>query len=71
MQAVKKKVSHDVMGLISLILTGVVLFLVERPRPRYLHEPAWIFFLMAAVGLRRLLPEGKSYHPDHSTPEAP
>jgi len=59
------------MGLISLILIGVVLFLVEGPMPRYLHGPAWIFFLMAAVGLHRLLPEGRSYHPDHSTLEVP
>jgi len=39
------------MGLISLTFIGVALLLVERPTPRYLHGSAWLFFLMAGVGL--------------------
>jgi hypothetical protein len=49
------------MGFISLIFIGVALFLVERSTPRFLHGSAWIFFMMAAVGLHRFLPGGDGY----------
>jgi hypothetical protein len=39
--------------LVSVISSGVTLFLVEQPEVRYLHVAAWLFFLMAGVGLNR------------------
>lgn len=42
---------NAMMGLISLMLVGLAVFLVEYPSPRYLHSSAWLFFLMAGVGL--------------------
>ncbi|MCU0597651.1 MAG: hypothetical protein MUE70_00145 [Desulfobacterales bacterium] len=55
--------AHDVeerrksllIGLISFICIGVVLFLVERPTPRYLHPCSWFFFLAAGIGLNRMM----------------
>ncbi len=43
------------MGLISFLLVMVAVFLVERPTPRFLHIPAWLFSLMTGVGLNRLI----------------
>jgi len=43
------------LGLISFISVSAVIFLVERPTPRYLHTAAWLFFLMAGVGLNCLV----------------
>ena len=43
------------LGLISFLSVSAVIFLVERPTPRYLHTTAWLFFLMAGVGLNRLI----------------
>jgi len=45
--------------LISAICIGVALFLVERPVPRYLHIAAWLFLLMAGVGLNSFFADQK------------
>ena len=45
--------------LISAISMGVTLFLAERPIVRYLHVVAWLFFLMAGVGLNRFFADQK------------
>ncbi len=50
------------MGLISFLFVMVAVFLVERPTPRFLHIPAWIFFLMAGVGLNHLIYRRVSKH---------
>jgi hypothetical protein len=46
---------HVTIALVSAMLAGVAVFLVERPTPRYLHTVAWLFCLMGAAGLDRLL----------------
>jgi len=48
--------------LISAICIGVALFLVELPVPRYLHVAAWLFLLMAGVGLNRFLSTKNNYN---------
>jgi hypothetical protein len=42
-------------GLISLILLTTSVFLTEYPEPRYLHTTAWLFFLMAGIGLNSFI----------------
>lgn len=43
-----------IMFLFSLTFIGVVIFLSERPVPRYLHIPAWLACMAAGVGLSRI-----------------
>ncbi|MBU1565820.1 MAG: hypothetical protein KJ630_09360 [Proteobacteria bacterium] len=45
---------NGIMGLSSLMLVGIALFLVENPTPRYLHTCAWLFLMMTGVGLNSL-----------------
>lgn len=42
------------MGLFSVVLVGVAVFLVERPIPRYLHIPAWLACMAAGVGIMEI-----------------
>jgi hypothetical protein len=42
-------------ALAATVFVGVSVFLVERPIPRFLHVPAWLFFPMAGLGLDRAL----------------
>jgi hypothetical protein len=54
-QDIEQRQKSLLMGLISFIFIGVVIFLVVEVTPRYLHLPAWLFFLASGVGLNRIL----------------